>query len=209
MLSFLIILVIYAAVQTVAQGVLGGSFPDYKAAPLAETARRIMGPAGVTIMIAGAAASMFGYLTSDLLNMPRVLFRAAKDRVIPIAPLSRVHSRFATPYVSVIAFTSLGCFFSITGEFKQLAVLSSSSVLLVYLGVALSAIKLRFNTGKDGSSFRIPGGILVPVLAVITILWFLSNLTRSEMTGLAVMLGVLSVIYCLIRILKLDRRGME
>jgi basic amino acid/polyamine antiporter, APA family len=207
MLSFLIILAIYIAVQLVAQGILGDSFPDYKAAPLAEAARRIMGPTGVTLMIAGAAVSMFGYLTSDMLNMPRVLFRAAKDRVIPISPLSVVHPRFATPWVAVIAFTALGCFFAITGEFTQLAILSSSSVLLVYMGVALSAIKLRFGGEKDPSAFRMPGGILVPVCAVATILWFLSNLSGPEMTGLAIMLAVLSVLYFLIKILRLDIRG--
>ncbi len=206
MLSFLIILLIYIAVQLVSQGILGDSFPNYKAAPLAEVAKRIMGPVGVTLMIVGAAISMFGYLTSDLLNMPRVLFRAAKDRVIPIKPLSLVHSKFATPYIAVIAFTTLGCFFSITGEFKQLAILSSSSVLLVYLGVALSTIKLRFNKDLDQTTFKIPGGIIIPVLSIITIIWFLSNLTSQEMIGLAVMLMVLSLVYVVIRYFKLDMK---
>ncbi len=207
MLSFLIILIIYVAVQLVAQGILGAAFPEYKTAPLAEAARRIMGPAGVTLMIAGAAVSMFGYLTSDLLNMPRVLFRAAKDGVIPVRPLAFVHSRFATPYIAVIAFSALGCVFAITGEFKQLAILSSSSVLLVYMGVALSAIRLKARGNNASSTFRIPGGNVIPAFAVITILWFLSNLSVEEMTGLAVMLAALSALYLLIKYRGLDRKG--
>ncbi len=172
-----------------------------------EVARRIIGPVGTTIMMLGAAISMFGYLTSDQLNMSRVLFRSAKDKVIPLKPLSIVHPKFATPYVAVIVFALLGCFFSITGEFKQLAILSSSSVLLVYLGVALSTIKLRFDKEIDKSTFRIPGGFAIPVLAIITILWFLSNLSKSEMIGLAIFIVILSFLFGIIKYFKLDNQG--
>lgn len=205
MLSFLIILILYIAIQLVSQGILGDSFSNYKAAPLAEVAKRIMGPFGITLMIMGAAISMFGYLSSDTLNMPRVLFRSAKDRVIPIKPLSVVHPKFATPYISVIIYISLSCFFSITGEFKQLAIFSSSSVLLVYMGVALAVMKLRMQKETDPSTFRIPGGFTVPILSVITILWFLSNLTPPEMMGIVIMIGVLSIVYLGIKYFKLDK----
>ncbi|MDQ3394548.1 MAG: APC family permease, partial [Bacteroidota bacterium] len=107
MLSLCIILVLYISIQLVSQGVLGDSFGNYKAAPLAEVARRVMGPFGVTLMVIGASVSMFGYLSGDILNMPRVLFRSAKDQVIPIRSLSRIHPQFATPYISIIVFTTL------------------------------------------------------------------------------------------------------
>lgn len=204
LLSFLIILIIYIGVQIVAQGVLGDSLVNFTATPLAEVAKRVMGPVGFMIMIIGATISTFGYLTSDQLNMSRVLFRSAKDRVIPVTPLSFVHKKYATPYIAVITFASLGCVFAIIGEFKALAILSSSSVLIVYLGVALSTIKLRATKEKDYSTFRIPGGILIPILTIITIIWFLSNLSKKEMIGMAIFLAILSAIYMAIRFFKLD-----
>ena len=202
LLSLLVILLLYIGVQVVAQGILGDSFPQYKTAPLAEVAQRIMGPFGVTLMILGASISMFGYLSGDILNMPRVLFRSAKDGVLPIKPLALIHPKFATPYVSVIAFTALGCVLAITGEFKQLAVLSSSSVLLIYLGVALAVIKLRIKQRPDPSSFRIPGGYTVPLLAIATILAFLYNLTQPEMVGMIITLVVLSSVFYLLKYFK-------
>jgi amino acid transporter len=201
MLSFIIILLFYVGIQLVAQGVLGNSFTNYMDAPLAEVAKRIMGPAGITVMIAGAAISMFGYLSGDTLNIPRVLFRSAVDRVIPVKPLAKVHSRYATPYIAVIVYAVLGCFFAITGEFKQLAILSSASVLLVYLGVALSVISLRRKIPHNPTGFKIPGGITIPILASLTILWLLSNLTRPEMIGMAIALVALSLVFLLLRIL--------
>ena len=202
--SFSIILLIYIGVQVVSQGILGNSFAEYKAAPLAEVARRIMGSSGVTLIIVGAAVSMFGYLSGDIINMPRVLFRSAKDRVIPIKPLSLVHPKFATPYISIITFTALACFFAITGEFEHLAMLSSSSVLLIYLGVALAVIKLRLGGKNDPSAFRIPGGYVVPILSVITILWFLSNLATEKMIGMVIAIVVLSLAYYTIQYFRSD-----
>ncbi|WP_147206427.1 APC family permease, partial [Segetibacter aerophilus] len=176
LLSIIVVLLIYLGVQMVTQGVMGDALPSFKEAPLAETARNIIGPLGVTIMILGAAISMFGYLSSDILNMPRVLFRSAIDGVIPIKPLAKTHPHFATPYISIIAFTALGCVLSIAGGFRQLAILSTSSVLLIYLGVALSVIKLRVKEKRGVATFKIPGGLVVPVLSVLIIIWFLTNL---------------------------------
>jgi amino acid transporter len=202
--SFLIILFIYLAVQTIAQGVLGSAFADFKEAPLAEVANRVLGPFGLTLITAGAAISMFGYLSSDIMNMPRVLFRSALDNVIPVKSLASVHKKFSTPYVSIIIFTALAAFFAIVGEFKQLAVLSSSSVLLIYLGVALATIKLRAGSA-EGRHFKIPGGYLVPALAIATILWFLSNLQTNEKIAMMLFVTILTVIYAGIRLLKLDK----
>ena len=204
--SFLIILVIYLAVQIISQGVLGNSFLNFKQAPLAEVARRVVGPFGVTLITVGAAISMFGYLSSDTMNMPRVLFRSALDNIIPIKPLSRVHKKFHTPYFSVISFTVLGCFFAIVGEFKQLAILASASVLLIYLGVALATIKLRSKT-TNINNFKIYGGYTIPILAIITILWFLSSLGLNEKIGITVYILVLTLIYFGLKLLQPAKVG--
>ncbi|HZH67432.1 MAG TPA: amino acid permease [Flavisolibacter sp.] len=202
LLSTLLVLVLYGGVHLVARGVLGDSLSTFTKAPLAETAKRIMGPFGITLMILGAAISMFGYLSSDILNMPRVLFRSARDGVIPIKALAKVHPRFATPHISIIVFTALSCCLAIVGGFRELAILSTSSVLLIYLGVALAVIKLRTKEKLLHPTFKIPGGLLVPVLSIVIILWFLTNLTRKEMISIMVFICALSTIYYLLSFAK-------
>ncbi len=204
LLSITLILIIYISIQLIAQGVLGNSLAGFKKAPLAEVAKAIVGPFGASIMIIGAAVSMFGYLSSDILNMPRVLFRSAVDNVIPIKPLAKVHTKYATPYISIIIFTALGCFFSITGEFKQLAILSTSSVLLIYLGVALAVIKLKAK--PDASSFKIPGGLAIPIIAIIVIIWFLTNLKLKECVSMLIFIAALSVVYFVLKFFKLNKK---
>lgn len=205
LLSITVVLLIYTGVQLVAQSVLGNSLAGFKKAPLAAVAEKIAGPYGATIMIIGAAVSMFGYLSSDILNMPRVLFRSAVDNVIPIKPLAKVSARYATPYISIIAFTSLGCFVSVTGEFRQLAILSTSSVLMIYLGVALAVIKLRMTNQPGSSTFKVRGGLLIPILSVVIIIWFLTNLTLKESTAMLFFIALLSLVYYILKLLKLNK----
>jgi amino acid transporter len=154
------------------------------------------------MMIAAAAISMTGYLSSDSMNMPRVLFRSSIDKVIPVKPLSRVHLKFATPYVSIVVYATLCCFFSVTGEFRQLAIFASSAALLIYLGVALATIKFRISKGYEEALFKIAGGFTVPVIAIITILWFLSNLSQKEITSLLIFVVILSAIYFALRFFR-------
>src|SRR5688500_4425808 len=74
LISILIVVLLYGGIQLISQGILGDSLAMFGNAPLAEVAKQIMGPFGVTLMITGAAISMFGYLSGDILNMPRVIF---------------------------------------------------------------------------------------------------------------------------------------
>ncbi|HCW05954.1 MAG TPA: amino acid permease [Cytophagales bacterium] len=203
LLSFTIILVFYISIQLVSQGILADAFSDFKSAPLAEVAKRLMGPLGLTLMIAGAALSMVGYLTSDSLNMPRVLFRSSIDNVVPIKSLSKVHPKFATPYVAIISYAFLCCTFSIIGEFRQLAMLASSFALLIYIGVAAAVIKFRIQIKNQESGFKIPLGYTVPSIAILTSIFFLLNGSGTQAVGLILFIASVSAIYFAIQFFKL------
>lgn len=201
MISVLVVVILYIMIQLTVQGILGGSITDFRDAPLAEAARRMIGPAGATIVIIGATFSMFGNISGMVLNMPRVLFAAARDRVIPVKRLARVHQEFLTPHVSIISYACLGFVFASMGEFKQLAMLSSASYLLIYLGVVLSLIKFRLSGRTEEGSYTIPGGNFVPGLSAIVILWVLSNLPLKELGAMGVFIILLTVIYFTIKLL--------
>ena len=199
MISILIVVILYIMIQLTVQGILGESITDFRDAPLAEAARRMIGPAGATIVIIGATFSLFGNISGMVLNMPRVLFAAARDKVIPVKQLAKVHQEFLTPHVSIISYASLGFVFASMGEFKQLAMLSSASYLLIYLGVVLSLIKFRLSGRTEEGSYTIPGGNFVPGLSAIVILWVLSNLPLKELGAMGVFIILLTVIYFTIK----------
>jgi amino acid transporter len=197
LLSISTILILYILIQVVTQGVLGDTMASFKDNPLGAVANQIFGPVGFTIMTLAAGVSMLGYLSSSILSMPRILFRASKDNVLPIKSLTKIHPKYSTPYISIICYASVGFLFASIGGFEQLAIISSATVLLIYLGVSLSVIKLRKLNIGSSDAFRIPGGYLIPVLSCLTILYLLSNLAKNEFIVILIAIVVLTIIYFL------------
>ncbi|MGM8363589.1 APC family permease [Flavobacterium sp. ARAG 55.4] len=197
-ISITAIVILYMLIQTVAQGVLGSELPQFTATPLASAANVIFGPVGFIILTVGAAISMFGFLSGDILNNPRTLYALARDKVIPINALAKVHPSFATPYLSIIVYAFIGFLIAVTGNFESLVVIASSSILIVYLGVVLAVIKLRYSQKSGPDEFTIPGGLTIPILSIAIILYFLSNLTQNEIIGTLIAIAVLSLVYALI-----------
>lgn len=201
-LSIFIVVILYIAIQITAQGILGADLLEFRDAPLAEVAMRMIGPIGATIVIIGASVSMFGNLSGMTLNMPRVLYAAARDNVVPSKALAHIHSKYATPYISIIVYAALGFIFASIGEFKQLAILASASYLLIYLGVVLAVIKFRIQKDSPKDSYQTPGGYSIPVISTIVIIWFLSNLAWAEIKAMIIFISILTAVYLAIRIFK-------
>ncbi|GAA4816703.1 APC family permease [Litoribaculum gwangyangense] len=200
LVSISTVLVIYVLIQTVSQGVLGIELTNFKAAPLAETAKVVMGNFGYTLLILGAIISMFGYMSGTILNSPRIVYALSRDHVIPIKALSKIHKSYATPYIAIITYGTIGFSLAISGSFEQLAIIASSAMLILYLGVALSVIKLRKTDQEHKNGFKIPGGRIIPILSIVIILYFLSSLSKNEMIGTVIVIGILSLIFWLIKI---------
>jgi amino acid transporter len=189
------VLVIYLFLQIIVQGVLGPNMAEFKDAPLAAVANSIIGPIGATILVIATAISCFGNISCDILSTPRLLFAGANDGLFP-KYLSKVHPKFKTPYSAIITYGTLIFIFSISGGFKQLAVLASASVLLIYLGVLLAMIKMR--TRKAFASikgFTVPGGLIVPVIGILSIIWLLSSLSKPEILSTIIFIGIVCILY--------------
>ena len=191
------VVIIYISIQMVSQGVLGSDLPNYKDSPLAETAKAAFGPIGFIILSVGAAISMFGFLSGEILNAPRIPYALARDKVIPLPFLARIHKRFKTPYMAIITYASIAFIIAVTATFEKLVVVATSSILLTYLGVAFAVIKLRYTKKAQLGEFKIPGGLTVPILSIGVILYFLSSLTRQEMIGTAIFIAGLTLIFFL------------
>jgi amino acid transporter len=194
-----ILMLTYMLLQMVIQGALGADVAMFQEAPLAAIAEKIIGPIGGIILIGVAAVSCLGNVTGDVLASPRLLFAGAKNRFFP-AFLSRVHPKYSTPYVAVTCYALLIFIFSISGDFDALAKLASCAILLIYLGVILATIKLRsVKQEEDKETFKIPGGLTVPIIGIVSILWLLTMLSLQEITITLIFMGAVSVMYFVLR----------
>jgi len=183
---------IYLTVQVVAQGVLGASLAG-RTTPLADAAGAALGAPGRTFVLAGMVISMFGYVAGVTLVVPRMLFAFARDGYLPGA-LARVHERFNTPHVAILAQAAIVIVLATTGTFEELAIIANVATLVVYAACCVAVLALR-RRESGGAAFRAPLGGAVPVLALAAIAWFLTSLTRSEWLSLVAILAIAGVIF--------------
>src|SRR5213079_1438485 len=194
-LALVVTTIIYITIQLVAQGTLGSDLANYKDAPLAESAAKFLGNIGRTILLAGATISAFGFVTSDILSSPRMIFAFGRDGALP-AFFAHVHPRYRSPDVAIITYALLALGLSISGSFEQLAVLSNVAVLLMYLLCCAGCwVLLQRNVRSEGEPFNFPGMKIVPALAILAIVWILAHATAREFLVTGIVLVLSSILY--------------
>lgn len=180
---------LYIALQEVAQGVLGSQLAHEQTAPLAAVGVHILGAAGRALLLGGVAVSVFGTIANSTLTTPRAFFLAAQNGMLPAA-LAKVHPRFRTPYLAIVTVTALMFILAVIGQFRELAILSSISILPAYLAICMGALRLRYTRKKEPGAFRAPGGPTVGILGASMIVWLLAHSTRAEMESLGVTIAL-------------------
>jgi amino acid transporter len=191
------LVILYVALQVVGQGVLGSDLGRFPEAPLAEVAARIAGAPGRALLLAGAAISIFGSLAAGVIACPRSFFLMSQNGLLPRV-LAKVHPGFHTPHWSIAAVVALMFLLSVTGAFKFLAVLSSASILCVYLAICVGALRLRYTRPRMPGAFRARGGPIVALLGSAVVVWLLTYTTRVEFGAVIGTIGVATA-YFLVR----------
>ncbi|HEX4542042.1 MAG TPA: amino acid permease [Candidatus Acidoferrum sp.] len=147
-------------------------------APVVDSARRFLPRLGVQIVAGGTLVSAYGYLSANMLHTPRITFAMGERGDFP-AFFGKIHPLFRTPHVSIAIFALLLLIFSIAGDFRWNAMLSSVARLFVYGSVAAALPVLRRKQPlADG--FRMPAGILFAVLAILFTGVLVTRMHRGE-----------------------------
>jgi basic amino acid/polyamine antiporter, APA family len=186
--------VLYVAIQIAALGAL----PDLgrSATPLASAARVLLGPAGGILLTLGAVLSTIGATSANVLAAPRMIYALARARLAPPA-LGRIHPRHNTPHVAIVVFAAACWALAATGTFAQLAALSSVARLFFNATTCLAVPVLRRRSRAGPAVFQLPGGPLIPGLAVACALWLLTGCTRREAVSGLVALVLGAALYLL------------
>lgn len=194
LMAMLGITLLYVAIHLVAQGILGAALAGHPT-PLAEAAGRVMGPTGRTLLLVGASISMFGYVGGMTLAVPRALFALGRDGFLPRA-LATVHPRHRTPHVAIWTQAALVLVLALTSGFEALAILANLATLLLYAACCLAAWELRRkNVRAGGIPFKVPGGAVVPFLALGAIAYLLTSIKLNEWAMAGAVLVISAILY--------------
>jgi len=167
------------------------------AAPVMDSARGFLPHWAVRIVGAGTLISAYGYLSANVLHTPRVTFAMGERGDFP-AFFGSIHPRFRTPYVSIVIFATLLLIFSIAGDFRWNALLSSVARLFVYGSVAAALPVLR-KKNPVADAFRLPCGIFISALALAFCGVLVTRMRRQEFLVIAVTTGLAFVNWLWVR----------
>jgi len=198
--ALLTALVAAALLYTFVQVVVTWSLPNpaSEARPLSAAARVFLGSKGGLFMAGCAMLSTFGYLAGGMVNAPRLTFAMAQQGDLPAA-FGAVHSRFRTPYVSILCYATLVLVLAASGTFLQNLTLSVVARLITYglVCAALPVLRSRDGTSRaaPAAAFRMPAGPLVAALGVGGMLVIATQVSAREAVIMAVVIALASLHY--------------
>jgi amino acid transporter len=166
--------------------------------PLIDVAEILMGPAGAVLIAAGAVFSIMGNVTSMMLSTPRMVYAMGRSQMLP-AWFKAVHARFGTPANSIIFVGALGLGLSLSGTFVWLAAMSTVVRLMVYIACIATLPRLRSALAEGAKPFALPGGYLIPLMAVLLCLWLMTFASGQSWLTTAIFSALGTVFYALTR----------
>jgi len=182
-----------AAIYGILQWVVVGILPDpaHSDRPLADVARIVMGNAGASLTAIGALLSIYGYLSANMLTMPRITFALAERGDFP-SVFACLHPRFKTPWFSILVFAATVWILAFFGSFAGNATLSAGSRLFYY-GVVCAALPvLRRRDADTPPRFELPAGTVFAVLGVLICLGLFAQI---EYTKALILLAAVAVAF--------------
>lgn len=134
-------------------------------------------------MQAGALLSVYGNLSSQMLNVPRITFALAERGDFP-SVFGAVSRKFRTPYVSIATFAAIMFFLALLGTFQGNAVLSVVARLFTY-GVVCAAVMTLRRQKPHANAFRLPAAPLISGLGLLFVLTVVTQMGFKEVIAIA------------------------
>lgn len=186
-----IVCLVFVAVQYVTAGTLSGVATSQT--PVADAAAVFLGPLGGMLVAIGGLISIAGANAGTMLAGPRVTYALAESGQVP-AWFGHVNKRFRTPDVSIVIYATIALGLALSGSFEQMAKVSAVARLIFYLATCAAVPVLRRQTAEV-EGFRLPGGPIIPALAVMVAAAIIMGADAVSLSAGGVALLIGAVLY--------------
>lgn len=193
--AMIMTIVIAGLVMTLAQVVSVGTLPGLATSKtaLADAALLFIGGWGALLMTVGASVSMTGQNMGSALSGSRNLYGLAEQGDLP-SVFARLHPVFGTPIVAIVLTSFLTIALALSGTFASMATVSAVARLVVYVGTAAAVLALR---RQGRAAFTVPGGPVVPVVALLVCVSILAGATPVQRESGVIALAIGAVLFVL------------
>src|SRR5262249_54515862 len=185
---------LYIAVGVVLTGLVPWQTLLDDAAPVVNTMKKLNFGIARLMVLFGALMGMISSLLVFQLGQARVWFAMSRDGLLPRI-FGRVHTRFRTPDVATwVAGFVVGIPAGLL-DIGTLADLSNIGTLFAFALVAGGVLILRYREPARARGFRAPGGVIAPVMTILTCLLLMAGLPILNWIRFFTWLAIGLVIY--------------
>ena len=189
-LVMIFVSVIYVLVMAISTGVLGGALAASDA-PVADAAGVMFGGFGKAFILAGTIVSVGGINMAASFHTPRSGVALAEQGLLPAFVAKK--NKHGAPAVAIIISVVLSLILAVTGSFSFLLQISVISRFLQYIPTCIAVLVFRKKYADRESSFRIPFGPVVPILATAVSIWLLYHAAIADPTKILIGFGGLVI----------------
>lgn len=166
--------------------------------PVAAASEVFLGKAGGTLIAAGICVSVFGINAGAALVSPRKVYALGERGDLPTI-IARLDPQTGAPQVAILITAIVAAGLSLTGTFKELAIVGVVARFVQYIPTSIAVLVLRRRDASAGAEprraeagFRVPFGPVIPILAVGLCIWLIVNTPPMRLLagGGALVLGV-------------------
>lgn len=156
------------------------------ASPLvaADSAQRMIGRAGVTLVSLAVMVSAFGTLTGSMMTGPRIFYAMADDGLF-FKRIASVHPRFETPYVAIGLAAALAMCLVMVRGFERLADTFVLGIWPFYAAGVAAVYALRRKHPDLPRPYRVLGYPITPALFVLAASLVLGNAIWRDASSVA------------------------
>ncbi len=176
MISLGVLTIVYALFSTAMTSVLGMETlavvlePDGLPIPHIMYGEFLLGGFGLYFMIGMSLLASLTSLNAGIMTSSRFVYALSRDWSLPRF-MSKLHPRYATPWVAMIVVTIYAVIVTTYGFLTHM-ILSMIFVIaaaecMIYVVMALSVIRLRFKEPDTERGFKIKGGFLIPIIVIV------------------------------------------
>jgi len=203
--SLIICTIFYAVVALVFTGLI--SYPELKAKLATEQAEPLtmalqhvgqvfhtdLGWA-IGLVAFGSVIAHTAVLLVFQLGQPRIFFSMARDGLLPKV-FYKVHPKYRTPHVSTILTGVFVAVFAAVASIDEMVDLTNIGTLFAFILVCAGIIVLRIKDPARPRPFRVPGGLIIPILGIVSCLYLIYYLPPTSWLRFAAWLNFGFVIY--------------
>jgi basic amino acid/polyamine antiporter, APA family len=159
--------------------------------PARVAATRLGGNSIASVLSPLIAVCVLSSMQASILVGPRIYHAMALDGLF-FAPAGRVSPRTQVPLVSLVVQSVVALVQLVSGSFDQLLTFATFAIVAFSTVTVAAVVVLRVRRPRATRPFRVPGGLLLPVLFVGVNVWVLFSVVASGAREARIGLGIVA-----------------